>query len=133
MIALQFGLSIAVPTTAKAAWGARLIFPADLLHDRQGFYNWDTPEGQRLADWLNKTGALKKALTQAKRAAGRFLHSDDSDLVILYRDGIGIIVANPNASYGYLYVAAWLHDGSLELQAPSGTLDLTHRMQGVRA
>jgi hypothetical protein len=133
-IGFQFGLSAVVPCGVDAAWGARLIYPAGLLYDRQGFHNWETPAGEELKRWLNQEGALSKALTQARRAAkSGFIHPDGSGLVILFRDGRGIIVADPNRSYGYLYVAAWLHDGNPERQAPSGTLDLTHRMKGMKA
>lgn len=40
---------------------------------------------------------------------GPLWHSNDSDERELYRDDRGVIVGCPNGSYGYLYVAAWLH------------------------
>ncbi len=116
-IKLQFGLSAAVPPSAKAAWGARLIFPADLLHDRQGFHNWDTPDGIRLKDWLNVRGALKAALAQARRLASNFTMTPDENTgFILFEDEVGIIMGNPLASFGYCYVAAYL-----KYEAPATT------------
>lgn len=110
-----FGLSEAVPPTAKAAWGARMIFPDDLLHDRMGHFNIyreETPEmtdeGAKLIKWL-EGGALKKACEQARKLTQRYhLTQQDSKQVTLYEDEQGIFVGNPKRSYGYLYVAAWL-------------------------
>lgn len=34
---------------------------------------------------------------------------DGGQTVTLFEDNIGRIVGNPQRSYGYLYVAAWLH------------------------
>jgi hypothetical protein len=111
-IELQFGAAWLVPTDAKAAWGARLIFPADLLHDRQGFYNWDSDAGRALKHWLNQEGALKKALTAARKMAERYkITSDGREDVVLYEDDKGKFMGTPNASYGYLYVAAWMKEG----------------------
>jgi hypothetical protein len=105
---LAFGLQ-EYPQTVKAVWGARLIFPADLLWDRQDFYGLDTPDGQRLTAWIKK-GALRKALTKAAKLADKYAISQDgSTTVVLYEDKTGIIKANPQRSYGYLYVCAYLH------------------------
>jgi hypothetical protein len=105
---LGWGLNAAVPDTAAAAWGARLIFPDDLLHDRQDI----TGEGEErtaLVTWLNG-GALRSALTEARRLAdGYELTGSEERQVTLLDDEHGTIVANPRASHGYLYVAAWLH------------------------
>lgn len=111
-IELEFGLHQAVPIKVDAAWGARLIYPDDLLHDRQGFYNWKTEAGQLLKHWLNNQGALRVAISYARRAADcRKITSDGGQQVILYQDKVGIIVGTPNTSHGYLYVAGWLHNG----------------------
>ena len=110
---LQFGLSGAIPETAKAAWGARLIFPDDLLHDRQSFANMDSPDGQRLKSWLNTDGALKSALDAARKMAKNYqLEPSEHRQVTLFEDATGTIVGNPNSSYGYLYVAAWLKEAA---------------------
>ena len=107
---LQFGLSAVIPQAATTGWGARLIFPDEMLWDRQSFEGRDTPQGKKLHAWLNG-GALKKALTAARRMSRHFTITPDSrQQVTLYEDAIGCIVGNPNASYGYLYVAGWLKE-----------------------
>jgi len=114
---LSFGYQAGVPADHTGAlWGARLIFPDDLLYDRQSnAYVGDADEAtaasalNELHDWINGLGSetkpLKLALA-ATRTSG--LRSDESREVVLYEDERGKIVGNPNASYGYLYVVAFL-------------------------
>ena len=109
MVQLDFGYTAGVPADYRGAvWGARLIYPADLVWDRQD--NDYTGDGDReaalkqLHEWLNR-GALNAAL----KACHRF-RSDEQRHAVLHEDERGIIVGNPNASYGYVYVAAWLKD-----------------------
>ena len=114
---LTFGYQAGVPADhTGAVWGARLIFPDDLLYDRQSnAYVGSADEAEQrtqlneLHDWLNGLGSetkpLKLALA-ATRTSG--LRSSEEREVVLYEDEHGTIVGNPNASYGYLYVAAWL-------------------------
>lgn len=110
-VRLQFGLNHALPEGLTTAWGARLIFPADLLWDRQSFPGVETTKGQKLKHWLNTCGALKKALAEARRAAKNYrLTPEQNKAVTLYEDETGIILGDPQASYGYLYVAAWLKE-----------------------
>lgn len=129
---LQFGLSSAVPSAVTTAWGARWIFPDDVVWDRQSLVAADDAAKAALVEWLNG-GAITKARTQAYRASAvHFLEAARAELVILYHDRHGFVVANTNASYGYLYVAAWLHDGTVATRPPAGTPDLTHRFPGQR-
>jgi len=99
---LTFGLDRGHPT----AWGARGILryqtTVELLWDRQGNRG---PRFKELAEKLND-GPLKAALE-----AGKDLHPhEDTGDVELYRgDGV-VIIGNPNASCGYLYMGAWLED-----------------------
>ena len=105
---LNFGLNAAVPEGTAVAWGARLIFPDDLLWDRQ---SWIGDEDQRAptVEWLNG-GALKSALARAREMAERGeLVSSDSRPVVLHEDEQGTIAGDPRGSHGYLYVAGWLH------------------------
>jgi hypothetical protein len=52
---------------------------------------------------------LPAARAEARRQADRFeLKSDAQHTVTLFEDERGIVLASPQASYGYLYVAAWL-------------------------
>jgi len=106
---LAFGLHHAIPATVTTAWGARWIFPDDMLHDRQDMKG-DTIEP--LKAWLNG-GVIKQARLNARKAFSHFkINNGSCETVILYQDDTGIVVGNPNRSFGYLYVAAWLHEGA---------------------
>lgn len=110
MLRFEFGLSRVLPAGLTAAWGARWIFPNDMLPDRQSFPGIETETGQRLRTWLN-AGALCKARAAAATMAKKYrLTTASSEEVTLYEDSTGIIMGSPNASYGYLYVAAWLKE-----------------------
>lgn len=100
---LQFGYNQAIPDTVTTAWGARWIYPDDIVWDRQDLQG---PEKEKLKAWLNG-GAIAKA-REVARTERYFMASSSMGRIILYQDKIGIIVASPQASYGYLYVAAWL-------------------------
>lgn len=116
---LEFGLYPAVPAAAAAAWGARLIYPDDLVFNRQSCVG-EHYDRQALSNWLN-AGAIKTALKTARQADERWLLSRTGrQQVILHRDEQGVIVACPNASCGYLYVAAWLHNGDPAKQPSLG-------------
>jgi len=103
---LEFGLNAAVPKWAVVAWGARLIYPSDLVQNRQSCVG-DKTAKDLLIDWLNK-GALRDALYRAGQLhSKREMSPTDHKEFTLYEDNLGIIVGNPNQSHGYLYVAAW--------------------------
>jgi hypothetical protein len=110
---LAYGLNTdTIPAHARAIWGARLIWPNDLVHDRT---SWDMqpdaePDRQALQNWLNE-GALRWTLERLANIGGHYeggLQASEVREIVLYDDDRGVIVANPNASHGYLYVAAWL-------------------------
>lgn len=85
-------------------WGARAIFrpsqsnPIDLLHDRQSIDGVT----EELLEWLNSIGLhlLRRHVLD--------LNTSDNKLVHI-KDGKFNIVANPNGSYGYLYIGAWFY------------------------
>lgn len=105
---LAFGLR-QIPDDVVTCWGARLIWPADLVWDRQDMIGDEADRG-RLSEWLNR-GALTVALGEAQRLAdGLQLKSSDDRMVTLLDNDYGTIVANPQGSHGYLYVAAWMKD-----------------------
>lgn len=107
---LNFGLWYEVPEEVTAAWGARWIFPNDQLYDRQDIFGHNTILGKKLVKWLND-GALTTARDVAKKMAqNRELLQSGRQTIILFEDDIGIIKGNPNASYGYLYVCAYLKE-----------------------
>jgi hypothetical protein len=104
---LSFGLRTA--PVDRPVWGARLIWPGDLVHDRTSTLGEDV-ELQALMAWLN-AGPLSEALRCARLkrdAEGNYLRPDEDREVTLYEDERGIVRANPQGSHGYLYVAAWL-------------------------
>jgi hypothetical protein len=101
-VRLAFGLRD-IPADVTSAWGARLIYPNDLLHDRQDLVG---PRSDELAAWLN-SGALHEA---REALASRPVRQDEDRQVTVYEDAVGVIVANPQASHGHVYVAAWFKE-----------------------
>lgn len=95
----------------RCIWGARFIFPDDMVYNRQGFNDQD--EGE-LKAWLNTgPGEGGNRIVLAGEAAVRLagegkIRQSSKEVVTLFEDEQGIIRGNPNGSYGYLYVAAWL-------------------------
>jgi len=100
-----------VPSTALAAWGARLIVTqngdVDFLPDRQG-----SDEGEHSSDLLavlnerfpvptmrDLLGVLLRCYDMQTRQAEDF---------IIYMDDRLTVHANTSGSYGYCYVTAWL-------------------------
>ena len=114
---LNFGYNAGLPDGVRAAWGARFIFPDDLLHDRTGIFG-DEAERKALIAWLN--GGALRAIRDAASNAG--LRPNESREVVLYEDDKGKAVANPNASHGYLYVAAWLKEHEAVADEPGPVL-----------
>lgn len=120
-VKLTFGLSAAVPEDVTTAWGARLIAPDDLLHDRQDLVAASDDAKAALVAWLNGKvrgqGAISKALDYARENYSKYgtkyavtdISGREEEQHTLYEDDRGIIVGNTNGSCGYLYVAAWLH------------------------
>ena len=88
-----------------ACWGARAIWSEnrnfiDLLWDRQDMQG--TSEGKTLlTDWLNSIGfiELKRRMDDAKL-------TQNQNKLIIQSSGPFTITANPNSSYGYLYITA---------------------------
>ena len=89
-----------------STWGARAIYTGqhiDLLCDRQSMSTVmenDEAARLRLQTWVNKTG-LPYLRKQTKN-----LYQDE-DRTIELTDGSFHIEANPQRSYGYLYIRAW--------------------------
>ena len=102
------------PDDAAAVWGARLIWPNDLLHDRQDLAARSDADKQALVEWLDGTPTGTGAIYQMREAL-----RDPYKLGIspgtryeielnLYEDERGKIVGSPQGSHGYVYVAGWL-------------------------
>jgi hypothetical protein len=100
------------PDDARAVWGARLIWPNDLLHDRQDIASSDDEARFDLIAWLNGPnrgdGAISKMRDKLMVPSELGWTQSGTDEVTLYEDGTGKIVGSPQGSFGYVYVAAWL-------------------------
>jgi hypothetical protein len=104
---LKFGLRDAVPPEALAAWGARLIYPDDVLADRSDCVGSDQAR-RELLDYLREhVGARPWERAREMHNRGE-LHARDTSDVTLYEDERCIVLANPRGGSGYLYVAAWM-------------------------
>jgi hypothetical protein len=102
---LGYGCREGLPEEVGTAWGARWIFPNDMVHDRQDLKGENR---DALIEWLNG-GAIKAALIEARELVSRWEMFPDSDKTLtLHSDETGVIIANPQSSHGYLYVAGWL-------------------------
>ena len=104
------------PDDVQAVWGARLIFPADLVWDRQDLDSHNDEAKSALIAWLNGnpegTGAIAKMRevlndTNKRYELGVGTSRDDAEAV-LYEDETGKIIGSPQSSHGYMYVAGWL-------------------------
>jgi len=97
---------------ARIAWGARAIWQrgsVDILPDRQSWYgpSGDDPvERKQFASELNKI--LRVAWLRARELYDTVddFGADGAGVYTLYDDDKICITASPNASYGYLYIAA---------------------------
>jgi hypothetical protein len=109
MTDLKLSFGRAVPDGIEAAWGARMIWPDDLVWDRQDMFGSDE-QRKPLAEWLNG-GALKAAREKLREMARNedWLPSSETEAT-LYEDERGRVIGSPQGSHGYVYVAAWLLD-----------------------
>ena len=110
--AWSWGYSPAMTHEHAAYWGARAIWrgdgPMDLLPDRQSVLARSEADAKRLVVLLN-AGARAAANRRLAALANRWEVSPrEAAEVVLHDDGTVRIVANTNASHGYLYVTAQL-------------------------
>ncbi len=125
--ALIFGLSAEVPENAPAAWGARAIQDEDqfdLVRERQ-----DT---QAVSDTyrrvLEQVFAFRPVLEQVKENYAKLywqgkLRPDKHKTEVLYEDHALVVKGNTNASYGYLYLCAYIKpDEELDKLPPPGSV-----------
>lgn len=125
---LGFGYNAGLLDGVKAAYGCRAIVTqdgsVDVVPDRtdtfgdkdrvKALLTWlddeitDYPTGVSEKSAIGTTTPYKKALANASGMLKRgLLKTREARPVVLYQDGSGAIVANTNASAGYLYVAAY--------------------------
>jgi hypothetical protein len=111
MDTLGFGLRNAVPNTADAAWGARLIISmdgyVDFVHDRTDVVGSTEAKANLLALLNAKLpGRTLMNIVSDKIKAYEIDTRSEADIV-LFDDGELKVVGNSNASHGYFYVAAF--------------------------
>ncbi len=103
---LQYGMRCFMPETVKACWGARLIYPNDMVHDRVSIVGGDRPKTE-LRVWLKRVWPQAAKTLQALAKEGRMLR-DGYTQVVVFEDEHGIMAANPQGSCGYVYIGAYL-------------------------
>lgn len=107
------------PEDVRAVWGARLIWPSDLVHDRQDLAAHTDDAKVELMDWLNGTGSGDGAIgkmmavlrdTNQRYEVGIHPRMKFEEEAVIHEDEKGKIVGSDQASGGYLYVCGWLKD-----------------------
>jgi hypothetical protein len=110
---LMFGRQT-FPQEVKAVWGARLIWPNDLVWNRQDLQARTDEAKAELMAWLNGPnsgdGALSKALLALRTPYELNLNSYSNEEVVIYEDEKGKIIGSAQSSHGYLYVCGWLKE-----------------------
>jgi hypothetical protein len=105
------------PDDVPAVWGARLIFPNDLVYNRQDLAAHDDDAKQALIAWLNGPNEGDGAIARMRDCLGdagwRAFNGVWSDMefekeVTVWEDETGKIVGSAQGSHGYFYVAGWL-------------------------
>ncbi len=125
-----WGLTAHIPEGVTLAWGARAIYSwisvsrpikagsrlknttsepsIDLLWDRMGWSSFgEITEASKaatkaLASWIDGVG-----IPELKKICRREKIQPDDTTKIEFSTGDYTIVASPNGSFGYLYIAAW--------------------------
>jgi hypothetical protein len=109
------------PDDVRAVWGARLIWPDDLVYNRQDLAAHNDDAKQALVTWLNgaddtgRNGAIAKMIAKLRDANWRADNNVWPDMkfeteVIIYEDDEGKIVGSAQASHGNMYVCGWLKE-----------------------
>jgi hypothetical protein len=100
------------PEGLPAVWGARLIWPNDLVHNRQDLVSTDDDAKEALIHWLNTKGIreMQMVLGNIDTRFEKGIHRDMKfeEEVVIVDDGIGKIIGSAQASGGNFYVAGWL-------------------------
>jgi hypothetical protein len=120
MTAVPYGYNRGIPEGTRAAWGARCIFPNDVVHDRTGFADTGDAEAKReLAEYLRTTVKGTPFMALGELARDYVLVGSRDEEHVIYEDDVAIVKANPQASHGYVYVVAYLKAHAPAV-APSG-------------
>lgn len=110
-----FGYWRGVPDHVEVAWGARAILnprqeaPVDVLYDRQGWHGESRGARAALGRTINHLFPKVQEATKACIRDGTIDPTEENEVVLI--EGVcGVrFVVNTNASYGYLYMAAFPH------------------------
>jgi len=111
----MFYFGYRVPEGTKTFWGCRAILDGrnfkhryvDFVYDRQSLMGESKKDRDELIYWL-ESGVLKQAISKADELFKNFeIMTDMNKEFTLYEDEKGIVISNPGASYGYLYVSAY--------------------------
>jgi hypothetical protein len=109
-ITLEWGHNAGLPRGVTSAWGARLLYPDDVLPDRVDYFG---PREAELREYLRShVGDEPWVMARKLSSSGAMKQTSDMDFV-LYEDAKVRIVGNPRRSYGYLYVCAYFRDEDL--------------------
>jgi hypothetical protein len=107
---MSFGYWKAYPEDSPAGWGARAILKngtIDIPYDRQGARG-EKADRRKLGDLLN--GGIMQAINDkvAELHYDYKLRPDQDEEHILHDSDEVRVIGNTNASYGYLYLLAYL-------------------------
>jgi hypothetical protein len=131
---LAWGLANAVPADAIAAWGARAIADKgdtmSIVWDRQGAVG-NKADRRRLLFELNGL-ALKEAHEQytEQRRRGRLQNSKAGRVTLVTGSHGFQLVADTHASYGYVYLAAWMTSRPKGGELVTYTMAVSHMIHG---
>lgn len=104
---MAFGIKCPVVDYNGPWWGGRAIFDRsgnfDLPVDRQEMEGGTEEEEENMTVWLINIGFphLRKVIKE------KGLFQNEDRRVVISRDGF-TLVANPNKSFGYLYLGCWV-------------------------
>jgi hypothetical protein len=119
-VTLPFGYNAGLPEGRTVAWGARLIVTqdggVDFVADRQSAIGPEEPR-RRLLDYLTGNDIpLERRISEMLRR--RVMRTSVAQDFTVYSDGVVVVQANTNASYGYCYVVAYFADPADEAARP---------------
>ena len=101
---LRWGHTWSLPKHVRTAWGARLIYPDDVVWDRQDATG--PRKDELLAHLRDVVGDAPWRRARELDDKGAMSPRDELDW-ILYEDAQVRVIGNPHKSFGYLYVVAY--------------------------
>jgi hypothetical protein len=114
-LSLAFGRRT-YPDNVRAVWGARLIWPNDLVPDRQDLAAHSDEAKQELIAWLDGPNRGDGAISKMRDALrepyslGLSPMMEFEEEVTIFEDEDGKIIGSAQGSGGYVYVCGWLFE-----------------------